>query len=172
MLKKKTKNSLNGKETQKNRSIISEDLSRVFYGGFIQSQILGLFSQYFEDETPQTKTIILERLLLAIRTQSIQDKILELNGFIDSGNKLKDPYSDKSIILVDKDKMNKISVSKPLFVPYNSLNNHGLLTCYKGFKIEIDGKSYDRFLIGISDEHFYMDGIDCIINNHVMEGLR
>ena len=68
--------------------------------------------------------------------------------------------------------MNKISVSKPLFVPYNSLNNHGLLTCYKGFKIEIDGKSYDRFLIGISDEHFYMDGIDCIINNLIMEGLK
>lgn len=65
------------KETQKNRSIISEDLSRVFYGGFIQSQILGLFSQYFETETPQTKTIILERLLLAIRTQSIQDKIID-----------------------------------------------------------------------------------------------
>lgn len=99
-------------------------------------------------------------------------QFIEVNAFLDTGNKLKDPYSDKSIILVDKDKMNKICVSKPLFVPYNSLNNHGLLTCYKGFKIEIDGKSYDRFLIGISDEHFYMDGIDCIINNFIMEGLK
>lgn len=100
------------------------------------------------------------------------DNTLKLSGFLDTGNKLKDPYSDKSIILVDKDKMNKISVSKPLYVPYNSLNNHGLLTCYKGLKIEINGKSYDRFLIGISDEHFYMDGIDCIINNLIMEGLK
>lgn len=97
---------------------------------------------------------------------------IEVNAFLDTGNKLKDPYSDKSIILVDKDKLNNISFSRPLFVPYNSLNNHGLLTCYKGFKIEIDGKSYDKFLIGISDEHFYMDGIDCIINNLIMEGLK
>lgn len=97
---------------------------------------------------------------------------IEVNAFLDTGNKLKDPYTDRSIILVDKDKVKEIKVGKPLYVPYNSLNNHGLLTCYKGFKIEIEGKVFDRFLIGISDEHFYMDGIDCIINDWIMEGLR
>ena len=58
-----------------------------------------------------------------------------------------------------------------IYVPYNSLNNRGLLECYKCLKIEIDGKSYDKFLLGISNEKFYMDGIDCIINDSVMEGL-
>lgn len=95
-----------------------------------------------------------------------------LNAFLDTGNKLKDPYSNKSIILVDKKKIDDIKVRSPVYVPYNSLNNHGLLTCYKGFKLEIDGRCYDKFLIGISDEHFYMDGIDCILNNTIMEGLR
>ena len=94
------------------------------------------------------------------------------NGFLDSGNKLKDPYSNKSIIILDKNKVDDIKVRSPVYVPYNSLNNHGLLTCYKGYRIEIDGKSFDKFLIGISDEHFYMDGIDCILNNKIMEGLK
>ena len=101
-----------------------------------------------------------------------KEQVVFLNAFLDTGNKLKDPYSDKSIILVDKDKVKDIIFNNPLYVPYNSLNNHGLLTCYKCLKLEIDGMVFDKFLVGVSDEKFYMDGIDCIINNHVMEGLR
>ncbi|MGN1370953.1 MAG: sigma-E processing peptidase SpoIIGA [Candidatus Coprovivens sp.] len=98
--------------------------------------------------------------------------IIELNAFLDTGNKLKDPYSNKSIILVDKIKIKDLNVRSPVYVPYNSLNNHGLLTCYSGFKLEIDGKTFDRFLVGISDKNFYIDGIDCILNSIVMEGLK
>jgi hypothetical protein len=65
-----------------------------------------------------------------------------------------------------------ISLNKPIYVPYNSLNNSGLLECYKCKYLEIDGKCYDKFLLGISNDSFFMDGIDCIINNSVMEGLR
>lgn len=97
---------------------------------------------------------------------------VEVNAFLDTGNKLKDPYSNKSIILVDEEKIKNIRIRSPVYVPYSSLNNHGLLTCYKGYKLEIDGKYYDNFLIGVSNEKFYIDGIDCIINNNVMEGLR
>lgn len=100
------------------------------------------------------------------------EQSIEVSAFLDTGNKLKDPYSNKSIVLIDKEKVGDVKIDNPLYVPYNSLNNHGLLTCYKGFRIEIDGKSFDSFLVGISDEHFYMDGIDCIINNKIMEGLR
>lgn len=95
-----------------------------------------------------------------------------LNAFLDTGNKLKDPYTNKSIILVDKNKISDIRVRSPVYVPFNSLNTHGLLTCYKGFKIEINGMQYDKFLIGVSDEHFYMDGIECILNSTIMEGLK
>lgn len=101
-----------------------------------------------------------------------KEQSIEVSAFLDTGNKLKDPYSNKSIVLIDKEKVKDLKIENPLYVPYNSLNNHGLLTCYKGLKIEIDGKSFNSFLVGISDEHFYMDGIDCIINNKVMEGLR
>ncbi len=95
-----------------------------------------------------------------------------VNAFLDTGNKLNVPYLGKSIVLVDKDMLNNINVSNPIYVPYNSLNNHGLLECYKCLKLEIDGKCSSKFLLGVSEEKFFMDGIDCIINNSVMEGLR
>lgn len=101
-----------------------------------------------------------------------RDNFVEVNAFLDTGNKLKDPYSDRSIILVCKDKLKSVPINNLIYVPYNSLNNHGLLTCCKGLKLQIDGKEYDRFLVGISEEKFFLDGIDCIINSHVMEGLK
>lgn len=101
-----------------------------------------------------------------------KEKWMEVNAFLDTGNKLSDPYSNKSIVLVHEDMIKGDSSMKPIFVPYNSLNNHGLLRCYKALRIEIDGKSFDKFLVGVSRENFFIDGIDCIINNKVMEGLR
>lgn len=100
------------------------------------------------------------------------DNVLVVNAFLDTGNKLKDPYSNKSIILVDDKLIDKSRNYVTLYVPYHSLNNQGLLKCYKARRIEIDGKSYDKFLVGISDENFFIDGINCIINNKIMEGLR
>ncbi len=95
-----------------------------------------------------------------------------VNAYLDTGNKLKDPYSNKSIILVEENKVKDISKQKPIYVPYNSLNNHGLLKCFKALKLEIDGLVYDKFLVGISEKNFFMDGIDCILSSNVMEGLR
>lgn len=99
-----------------------------------------------------------------------EDFIL-VNAFLDTGNKLRDPYSNKSIILVHEDLIGERS-DNILYVPFNSLNNHGLLKCYKGKKIIIDGKENDNFLVGVSQENFFLDGINCIINTDVMEGLK
>lgn len=103
---------------------------------------------------------------------SDSNSFIFVNAFLDTGNKLKDPYTNKSIILVDKSKIVDLNVRSPVYIPYNSLNSHGLLTCYKGFKLEIDGLYFDKFLIGVSDEYFYMDGIDCILNSSILEGLK
>lgn len=97
---------------------------------------------------------------------------IKVSGFLDTGNKLMDPYSNKNIILVNKDVLGDIRIRSPIYVPYNSLNNHGLLTCFKVKKIVIEGKESDDFLVGISDEKMYIDGIDCILNTRLMEGLR
>lgn len=93
------------------------------------------------------------------------------NAFLDTGNKLKDPITGKSIVLIDK-KVIKDDIDNYWYVPFNSLNNHGLLKCYKGDKLIINNKCFYNFLVGISDNDFFIDGINCIINNNVMEGLK
>ena len=97
---------------------------------------------------------------------------IEVNAFLDTGNKLYVPYLGKSIVLVDHEVLDNFNMSNPIYVPYNSLNNKGMLECYKCLKLEIGGMVYDKFLLGVSKEKFFMDGIDCIINNSVMEGLK
>ena len=97
---------------------------------------------------------------------------VNLTGFVDTGNKLKDPYCNKPIILVEKEKLEGvISLKKPIFVPFHSLNNHNLLKCYKTDLIIINGKVRRDSLIGLSEDKFYMDGIDCILNTAMMEEL-
>ena len=63
------------------KKTINFDLSRVFYGGFMQPQILKHFTLNFANEPVETQNQILEKLFLTIRTTSIQQKILE---FIDT----------------------------------------------------------------------------------------
>lgn len=100
------------------------------------------------------------------------DNKIVVNAFLDTGNKLKDPYSNRDIVLVNDEMLVGFKVSKPIFVPYNSLNNHGLLTCFKAERIVINGKEGKNFLVGISKEKMFIDGIDCIISTSLMEGLR
>lgn len=100
------------------------------------------------------------------------DNSIRVSGFLDTGNKLKDPYSNKNIILVNKNLLSDIKLLNPLYVPYNSLNNHGLLECFKVNKIVIDGKENSDFLLGVSEEKMFIDGIDCILNVSLMEGLK
>ncbi len=66
------------------KAIINEDLTRVFYGGFLQSEILDFFDEIFDSEPLATKSVILHKLLLSIRTPVVQEKIVAfLDGHYD-----------------------------------------------------------------------------------------
>lgn len=98
-------------------------------------------------------------------------KVLELNAFLDTGNKLVDPYFKKPIILINKNKIDfSYSDDNILIVPYDSLNNHGLLKCIIPDKVYIDKVGIkNNFLIGISEDDIKMDGVDCILNSKLLE---
>lgn len=96
-----------------------------------------------------------------------------LNSFLDTGNKLKDPITNKGIILVNKEVVRgKYNIRSPMYVPYNSLNNHGLLKCFSPKHIIINGKIYTNYLIGLSDNKISIDGVDCLLNYRLMEELK
>ena len=102
----------------------------------------------------------------------LKDNIcIKLNAFLDTGNKLKDPYTNKPIILINKkDLILDINEFKMVLVPFNTVNNNGLLTCIKVDKIDIKGVGIKyNFLVGIMEDKIKIDGINCILNYKLWE---
>ena len=98
-------------------------------------------------------------------------KIIPTTAFLDTGNILEDPYKKRPIILLNKELITiDYKKDKILLVPYDTLNNHGLLKCIIPDKIFIQGIGFRKeFLIGISNEKIKIDGIDCILNSKLLE---
>jgi len=98
-----------------------------------------------------------------------QEKIT-ITSFLDTGNKLIDPYKHRPIILINK-KLINIEKQKVILVPYNTVNNHDLLKCIKGDKIYIHNIGYRKnFLIGLIDE-VNIEGAECILNQKLLERI-
>ena len=85
-------------------------------------------------------------------------------GFLDTGNRLKDPYFGRPIILVNKelikDKVNTF------LVPYHTANKDGMLQVFKPDKVKINQKINKRVLIGLSNVN--LNGIKIILNPEVI----
>ena len=98
---------------------------------------------------------------------------LYITGFLDTGNKLVDPVTNKPIILINKKIIKgKINIRSPMYVPYNSLNNHGLLECIKPKNVYINDKEIKNYLIGLSNESFKLNGIECLLNYNILEDIN
>ena len=97
-------------------------------------------------------------------TIKIKKKEINVEGFLDTGNKLIDPYFRRPIVLLSK-KYIDLRGKKILYVPFSSLNNNGLLKCIIPEYILKDNKKYDRVLIGISENLSF----DCILNERLFD---
>ena len=98
---------------------------------------------------------------------------LSLTGFVDTGNKLRDPITKKWVILVNKKLLKGVvRIRTPIYVPYHSLNNKGLVECIKPEKMVIEGREYTNFLIGLMDSKIMINSSDCIINLEILEELN
>lgn len=99
-----------------------------------------------------------------------QTEKITVTAFLDTGNKLIDPYKKRPIILVNKYLIN-LKNQKVLLVPYNTVNNSGLLKCIVPKQIFIQNIGYRKhFLIGIIDE-VNIEGVDCILNQKLLERI-
>ena len=99
-------------------------------------------------------------------------KDILLCGFLDSGNKLRDPITKKYIIIVNKSKLKGINkIRSPMYVPVKTINSSSLIVCYKPDKLFINDKEYNSYLIGLLDNNIFMDGVDCLLNNRLLEDI-
>ena len=91
----------------------------------------------------------------------------KFKGFIDTGNSLKSPISNKGVILINED----INTSMSYFIPYKALNYEGVLKIIKPDKIIINNKEIKSCLIGISKCEININGFNCILPNRLKEEL-
>ncbi len=96
------------------------------------------------------------------------NKTITLSGFIDSGNKLKDPITKKYIILVNRKKLKGIyNIRSPMYVPITTVNSSSILECISITNLIIDNKKYNNYLLGLVDKDF--NDFECLLNYHLME---
>ena len=93
-----------------------------------------------------------------------KNKSINVEGFLDTGNMLIDPYFKRPIVLLNK-KYIDLRGKKIIYVPFSSLNNNGLLKCIVPEYILINNIKLNNFLIGVSENLKY----DCILNERILD---
>jgi len=96
-----------------------------------------------------------------------KDKKISCVAFLDSGNNLYDPITHKYVIIVNDKLLKGINkIRSPVYVPYDTLNSHSLMKCYKPSYIMINNKKIYNYLVGETNIKFN-DGIDALLNNNL-----
>ena len=99
-------------------------------------------------------------------------KELNCNGFLDTGNKLRDPITKKYVILISKKIIVPfINIRSPIYVPYKAVGYEGLINCYKINYLKINNQIFDNYLVGIVPEKINLNGADCLLNSKLMEDI-
>ena len=92
-------------------------------------------------------------------------KTLYLNGYMDSGNSLIEPYGNRKVIIINK----KIKENY-YFVPYNTIDNYSLIKCFNPKKVYIDGiGERNDISVGVVNKKFI--GFNCLLNYKLLEDL-
>jgi len=94
----------------------------------------------------------------------INDKKFLFNGFLDTGNELVTPFSNKPVILIDKD----IKTDYFFYIPYKCVKGNDLIKCVQGI-VEISGVK-KQAVIGMMKDKIKIDGVDCLLNKKILEG--
>ena len=102
----------------------------------------------------------------------LNNHIIKATAFLDTGNTLVDPYLNRPVLILNKKKMiYDINEFKMVLVPYNTIDNKGILECIIPDKIKINNKIITKALIGLSDNFININGVDLILNNNIKENI-
>lgn len=99
----------------------------------------------------------------------IKDKTIKCNGYIDTGNKLKDPYKKRPIILMNNNYLQIKNINK-IIVPVHTIIGTSIIECIKIKELKIDNETIKKeVLLGFINKKIQIDGIECLLNNEIME---
>lgn len=97
---------------------------------------------------------------------------IRVSAFLDTGNRLFDPYFNRPVILVNKNKLpDFLNDFKKIYVPYETISGTSLLTCVIPRKVDIKGVEVKgECLVGLLEEKISIEGVDCILHTKLLEG--
>lgn len=97
-------------------------------------------------------------------------RIIDITGFLDSGNRLYDPITKKPIILINKNVLNiNYEDYKMFYTQYETIDNRSLIKCILIDKIMINGIGMkEDVIVGISKNKIKIEGIDCILHTDLL----
>lgn len=109
------------------------------------------------------------KLFHEVEITFLNNKKLTLEGFLDTGNSLLDPYKKRPIILIQKDVLQNYH-PRMILVPCNTISSTNFIKCFRIKKISLDKKVLkEQVLVGISDNNFNIDGVECLLNINIKE---
>ena len=99
-----------------------------------------------------------------------QDKTYNLVAFLDTGNKVQDPYKKRNVIVAFLDDLDTYDIDT-IYVPYETLSGKGILPCIKIEELRVDGQLLDssKYLVGKSKEKIDLYGASCIMPDILKE---
>ena len=101
----------------------------------------------------------------------LNGKNIVLNGFLDTGNSLIDPYKKRPIILIEKSIL-KDYKPRCILVPCYTVNKKSMLSCFKIKKISINDKKIKKeCLVGISDNNFKLEDAKILLNKNILKEI-
>ena len=98
----------------------------------------------------------------------LNNKKLNLIGYLDTGNNLYDPYKKRPILIINSSVLKDYN-PRFLLVPCFTINKTSMIKCFKIKEIIIDNKLIkDDVLVGISDNKFNFDDVDLLLNKKIL----
>lgn len=100
---------------------------------------------------------------------NLKSKEYKFVGFLDTGNKLTDPYFNRPIILINKNKL-EMDNNQKILIPYSTITESGLLECISIKEVYIENIGVRKnVLLGFIKENISIDGVDCILQEKLLE---
>lgn len=97
---------------------------------------------------------------------SYKNKKYKYIAYLDTGNKLYDPYGKTPVIILYD---NNIKINKPIYIPYKTINNTGLLEAFKLDEIIInDEKINKKIIVALSKEKIKIDGVEMLLHRDLI----
>jgi stage II sporulation protein GA (sporulation sigma-E factor processing peptidase) len=104
----------------------------------------------------------------------LNNYVIKTNAFLDTGNKLTDPYLKRPVIILNKKKLiydnNEFQM---VLVPYKTITESKVLDCIVASKVVIKGLgSKNNVLVGLMEDNIRINGIDLILNTKLLEEIN